>query len=225
MSRSARSMRGRMIVVLAGVLVPLGPRGLRAAVPDGEHEARKHHQTAEARFRAGLFAEALAEYQAGYQVLPLPGFLINIAQCYRRLGDLKMASGAYRRFTAVAPASPLAPQIRALIVEMDKRAIDFDNARQSGVAPGHGNDDEVMPFAVFLNPPGTDDRESDGDQPPPPLIAQPAPAVEAAQRGTTRWWLWGPIGAAVVGGAVAAIILSTGGGAAAQEGSLATLRR
>ena len=219
-------MRGRLILVLALTLLPLSRRDLRAAVLEGEHEARKHHQAAEARFRAGLFAEALAEYQAGYQVMPLPGFLINIAQCYRRLGDLKMASGTYRKFTVVAPNSSLTPRIKALIVEIDKRAVDFESARRNGTVPAgverDDDTDQAMPYAVFLNPPANADED-----PAPPLLAKTTLASQPEpRRGSgTRWWLWGPIGVAVVGAAVAAIILSTGGSTATQEGSLATLRR
>ncbi|HVR64342.1 MAG TPA: tetratricopeptide repeat protein [Polyangia bacterium] len=207
------------------VALPLGQQSLFAAVITGEREARRHHQIAEARFRAGLFAEALAEYQAGYQVMPLPGFLINIAQCYRRLGDLRMASGTYRKFTVVAPDSPLTPQIKALIVEIDTRAVDFENARQNGNVPaGEWNDnaDQVMPYAVFLNPPA-----NESDDPAPALLTKTAPVTERQPSGAsgTRWWLWSSIGAAVVGAAIVAIVLSTGGSTATQEGSLATLRR
>ena len=227
MSRAARGDRVTrgLILVLAFLALPVGQRSLGAAVAEGEREARKHHQTAEERFRAGLFAEALAEYQAGYQVLPLPGFLINIAQCYRRLGDLRMASGTYRKFTEVAPDSPLTPQIRTLIVEIDRREVDFENARQNGtavVAAKHDDGDQAMPYAVFLNPPATAEEE-----PAPALLTRTAPLSEPEPRpgSGTRWWLWGSVGAVVVAAAVAAILLSAGGSTATQEGSLATLRR
>jgi tetratricopeptide (TPR) repeat protein len=222
-------MKRGLVFVLAFipavVALPPGQRNLRAAVP-GEREARNHHRTAEARFHAGLFAEALAEYQAGYQAMPLPGFLINIAQCYRRLGDLRLASGTYRKFTVVAPDSPLTPQIKALIAEIDRREVDFENARRNGTVPADGEQDQdidqVMPYAVFVNPPATAEEE-----PAPALLARTPPASEREPRGesATRWWLWGSIGAAVVCATVAAIILSTGGSTATQEGSLATLRR
>ena len=161
-------MKRGLVFVLAFipalVALPPGPRSLRAAVP-GEREARNHHRIAQARFHAGLFAEALAEYQAGYQAMPLPGFLINIAQCYRRLGDLRLASGTYRKFTVVAPDSPLTPQIKALIVEIDTRAVDFENARQNGSVPaGEWNDvGQAMPEVVLGHNPcraGVDDREA-----------------------------------------------------------------
>ena len=227
MSRAARDDRVRrgLILVMVFLALPLGQRSPRAAVLEGEREARKHHQIAEERFRAGLFAEALAEYQAGYQVLPLPGFLINIAQCYRRLGDLRMASGTYRKFTEVAPDSPLTPQIKTLIVEIDKREVDFENARQNGTVVAtakHDDGDQAMPYAVFLNPPATLEED-----PAPALLARTAPLSEPEPRAGSRkrWWLWGSVGAVVVGAAVVAILLSTGGSTATQEGSLATLRR
>jgi len=78
-------------VMTAAVLLP---SLAAAATSEAEREARTHFQAGEARFKAGAFDEALAEYQKGYEAKPLPGFLVNIAQCQRRLGDLKSARAA-----------------------------------------------------------------------------------------------------------------------------------
>src|SRR5262249_3631246 len=90
-----------------------------AAPSEKEREARSHFQAGEARFKAGAFDEALAEYQAGYDAKPLPGFLVNIAQCQRRLRDLKAARVTQQKFVLVAPDSPLVPQVRSMIAEID----------------------------------------------------------------------------------------------------------
>ena len=81
----------RAAAIGAVVVVALLSGRARAASPEAEKEARAHFQAGEARFKAGAFDEALAEYQQGYDAKPLPGFLVNIAQCQRRLGDLKRA--------------------------------------------------------------------------------------------------------------------------------------
>ena len=110
----------RAAIVSAGIAVALlvaSPVG--AATAEAERKARAHFQAGEARFKAGAFDDALAEYQAGDDVLPLPGFLINVAQCQRRLGDLKTARATYQKFVLVAPDSPLLPQVRSMIAEID----------------------------------------------------------------------------------------------------------
>src|SRR5262245_65334313 len=101
------------------VLAAAAPAREAAAASEKEREARSHFQAGEAHFKAGAFDEALAAYQAGYDAKPLPGFLVNIAQCQRRLGDLKGARATYQKFVLVAPDSPLLPQVRSMIVEID----------------------------------------------------------------------------------------------------------
>src|SRR5215471_18945916 len=106
-------------IVTAGLLASLVSARAAAAPSEKEREARAHFQAGEARFKAGAFDDALAEYQAGYDAKPLPGFLVNIAQCQRRLGDLKTARVTYQKFILVAPDSPLVPQVRSMIAEID----------------------------------------------------------------------------------------------------------
>jgi tetratricopeptide (TPR) repeat protein len=200
----------RAATVLAALAVLAGSSA-RAATPEAEKEARARFQAGETHFQAGAFDEALAEYQKGYAAKPLPGFLVNIAQCQRRLGDLKGARATYQKFVLVAPDSPLVPNVRSMMAEIDnllekeaeKPAADGDAAAKPEPA--------VAPAAPAVTA-------------APVLVATPAPAP-APEPTHHRWWLWGAIGAVVVGGAVAAIALSTGGTDTIHDGSLATLRR
>jgi len=181
----------------------------RAASPEAEKEARAHFQAGEAHFKASAFDEALAEYQQGYDAKPLPGFLVNIAQCQRRLGDLKKARSTYQKFVLVAPDSPLVPQVRSMIAEID--GLLEKEPEKSAAEP----DADAKP-AVAMPAPAA-----------PVLVASasaPAPAASTEPR-RRRWWLWGAVGAVVVGGAVTAVVLSTGGTTTIHDGSLATLRR
>ena len=184
-----------------------------AATPETERTARAHFQAGEAKFKAGAFDEALAEYQAGYDVLPLPGFLINVAQCQRRLSDLKTARATYQKFVLVAPDSPLLPQVRSMIAEIDGLLAKPEDDKP----PAAEADDNAKPASTLT-------VAAPAETPAPVLVAKASdPAPEAAPR--RRWWLWGAIGAVVVGGAVTAVVLSTGGTTTIHDGSLATLRR
>jgi len=205
-------------VALAVVLA--STRLAAAATPDAAREARVAFQAGEAHFKAGAFDEALAKYRAGYEAKPLPGFLINIAQCQRRLGDLKGARVTYGKFVLVAPDSPLVPQAKAMIAELDRLLSEEEETIDSGTLGGFqtsreelGRAEPVLPHAIA-----------------PVQIAKapntPAPApAPASESGRTRWWLWGAIGAAVIGGTVAAFALSGGETTIVDQGSLGTLRR
>src|SRR4029079_12234727 len=118
-SAAERKAVTRAAAIAAMVVAVLLSGAARAASPEAEKEARAHFQAGEARFKAGAFDEALAEDQKGYAAKPLPGFLVNIAQCQRRLGDLKAARATYQKFVLVAPDSPLIPQVRSMIAEID----------------------------------------------------------------------------------------------------------
>jgi tetratricopeptide (TPR) repeat protein len=202
------------------LLVSLKVPTAHAASAEAERESRRHFQLAETRFRAGLFAEALAEYQSGYDVLPLPGFLVNMAQCYRRMGDLKKARALYSKFLLVAPDSPLVPQVQDLIKELDKLLADLDD-EQPAAAP-------IAPPAVVAEPPPA------APPPPPPTpsaqaaatLTATAPPPAAKSESHTRWWLWGTIGAVVAAGAATAFVLASSRGVdTIQTGSLGALRR
>jgi tetratricopeptide (TPR) repeat protein len=211
-----------LVVLLSVALVRLPPA--QAASAEAERESRKHFQIAETRFRAGQFADALAEYQAGYDVLPLPGFLINMAQCQRRMGDLKKARALYSKFLLVAPDSPLVPQVQDLIKELDKLLADLDDEKPAAAQAEPAAPPATTPEPAVLAP----------NPPPPPtpsaqaaatLTVTSSPPPAAHSESHTRWWLWGTIGAVVAAGAATAFVLASRGTDTIQTGSLGVLRR
>lgn len=188
-------------------------------------EARRRFADAEVDYKAGRYAEALVEYQAGYAAKPLPGFLVNIAQCQRRLGDLKAARATYREFVLVAPDSRLVPEVRALIEQLDAVIADLaaggDGASAADVGAGGDVHATELGASAALSP-----------APPPPatapLIAVPDAPEPAAPPPHSRshWWIWGGIAAAAVaGGVVAAVALSSPETTTIHAGSLGTLSR
>jgi tetratricopeptide (TPR) repeat protein len=214
------------VFVMMALLASLRLGADAAAAPsEAQRKARAHFQAGEERFKAGAFAEALAEYQAGYDVLPLPGFLINVAQCQRRLGDLKTARATYQKFVLVAPDSPLVPQAKKMIAEIDGLLADVEKNR----APAAPDEAKPAPAEEAAAPPPPEVTAKPAapaaqETTAPVLVATPAPA-EPEEKPRRRWWLWGALGAVVVGGAVTAIVLSTGGTTTIHDGSLGSLRR
>jgi tetratricopeptide (TPR) repeat protein len=206
-------------VAIAAAMAAAAPSTAQAA-SEAEKEARAHFQAGEARFKAGAFDEALAEYQKGYESKPLPGFLVNIAQCQRRLGDLKAARATYQKFVLVAPDSPLIPQVRSMITEIDGL---LEKEKETGKAPADPNTDaEAKEKSEVVTTTPAAAAPADGA----PVLVDTAPAAAPAPKSSRRWLLWGAIGAVVVGGAATAIVLSSGDSTTTiHDGSLATLRR
>lgn len=230
-------MKAGLVIVCAGACLLLSSPARAAGSDAAARESRRHFQAAEAHFKAGAFDAALADYQAGYDAKPLPGFLINIAQCQRRLGDLKAARATYQKFVMVAPDSPLVPQAKAMVEELDKLLAEIAN-----VQPGKetGDDPQKQKQAPAPVPAPADDEPAaaapvvTAAAPTEPAVATSAPVLvgspsaesEPPAPARRRWWLWGTIGAVVVGGAVTAFVLSSGGTTTTvHDGSLGTLRR
>lgn len=216
---------------LAGALAVLallaGARPAHAEMTAAEREARRHFDDAEVDYRGGRYAEAVAKYQAGYAAMPLPGFLVNIAQCQRRLGDLKTARATYREFVLVAPDSRLVPEVEKLIHQLDGLIADLasggDGAAAAQLGTGTGADvhasDPNAPPPLALAAPGPSTNEA-------ALVASPAPIAAVTPRSHRRWWIWGGVAAAAVAaGVIAGLALSSSGTTTVSSGTLGTLSR
>lgn len=222
-------MIGARVAALVAALVLLGTVGpMAAAAPSAaQREARRHFDDGEAQYKAGHYAEALASYQAGYAAQPLPGFLVNIAQCQRRLGNLKGARASYREFVLVAPDSRLVPEVEELVKQLDDLIADLakggagDSAPEPGAVNPHATNPTAPTLAVAPPPPAAET----------PLVAARAPAApeappSPAKRSHARWWIVsGAALAALAGGVVTVVALSSSSTTTVRAGTLGTLSR
>jgi tetratricopeptide (TPR) repeat protein len=128
---------GLRSVALAALCVLLWPPPVRAEPAAGRQSAADRARTAEARrhfvqgrelLDAGLYAEAIAEFETALSLKPSPELLFNIAQAYRLKGDAKQALETYKRFIELSPKGPIADEARGHIdalttqIEEDERA-------------------------------------------------------------------------------------------------------
>ena len=174
-------------VVLAASAALAGQARAAADGAAGDRPGRVLFEQAEAKFNVGRFEEALVDYQAAYDVEPLPAFLFNIGQCYRNLGNFERAQFFFRRYTALDPRSPNRPAAERLIAEMDRLAGERAGA-PGGADPG---------------PPSLDIRTSAAA--PAAFVAAPGRAAAApAPPVYRRAWFWVAVSAVVVAGGVAA---------------------
>jgi hypothetical protein len=70
--------------------------------------AKTHYEQGQTLYAAGRFAEARAEFLAGFELSKKPAFLFNAAECARLLGDTQIARDGYNRYLQLEPNGRLA---------------------------------------------------------------------------------------------------------------------
>lgn len=121
--RSEPALRAAVTVVIAVALLALAPR-VGAAPAGGESAevkaARQHFKAGEKAFNAGDYSRALLEFEAGYVLVPRPGFLLNMGHTERRLGHPARARELYQRFLEADPESRQRDEVVGLIADIDR---------------------------------------------------------------------------------------------------------
>jgi tetratricopeptide (TPR) repeat protein len=113
----------RLLLAVALALTA-APRAFADKEADERAEGRRHFDAGEQFFQRGDYAHALIDYEAGYRLTRLPGFLINIAHCHRLSGDLRKARAFYRKYLLVAPTSPRKAEVEEIIRKLDQALTD-----------------------------------------------------------------------------------------------------
>jgi tetratricopeptide (TPR) repeat protein len=127
--------------------------------------AVQHYVAGKQLYDAHLFRRALAEFEAGYVASELPGFLINIAQCHRKLGELDDALREYRRYLDYDSTSRAAREVREMVAELETPA--------PAPAPSPSPSTAPSPSLTLVAPP-----------PPPPRAPRPFTYAGVALSGT-----------------------------------------
>ncbi len=240
-----------LIAILAAPSPLMLPRHARAAASASDRHlqavARDHHRRGESLYVAERYAEALAEFRAGFAAMPLPGFLVNIGQCQRRLGDMVAARAAFERFLALAPDSPLAPEVRGLVRELMLTPPPLDASggpvvveplrapappierQQAPSAPASASApaNPLVAGAALSLVADASVREAD---PLAMTVPAPSPRPRAAahqRRSSSNMWLWGGVAMAAAALVSAALVIGASGGGTTtiHDGTLGTLRR
>ncbi|MDB4967645.1 MAG: TonB-dependent receptor [Myxococcales bacterium] len=105
----------------AAVAVWIAVAGPARADSEVETRARGHYEIGLGLYRLGDYRAALKEFAAGYALVPKAGFLLNLGQTYRKLGQLRDARDKYRQFlTAVPAGDPQRPQAEKVLSEIEE---------------------------------------------------------------------------------------------------------
>ena len=122
--------------------------------------------------------------QQAYQAKPLPGFVFNIAQCHRNLGNYERAGFFYRRYLTLERNPARRAQVETLIDEMAAKT------RQGDPPPP---DPRTFPRGDARGAPSPDG----------PLVVNAAPANAPIYR---RWWFWTTLGVLAAGTATIVVL-------------------
>jgi hypothetical protein len=87
---------------------------------DDTAAAREHSQRGDTLYDLQHFAEAAKEYEAAYQLKPIPDLLFNLAQAYRYAGDYNRAIVSFRAFLRRVPHHPAQKEAEARIRDMQR---------------------------------------------------------------------------------------------------------
>ncbi len=95
---------------------PLPPQS-----PAQRRKAAAVHATKGGEFQVlGEFRKAIREFKTAYRLVPKPEYLFDLAQAYRRNGDLKLALDKYELFLSVQRRGKLASKSRKFIKILKK---------------------------------------------------------------------------------------------------------
>lgn len=230
MSSSIRSRSERWwLATLLAALCTLAPGPAVGAelTSEAKAQARVKFSEGNAAYEQGKFREALKFFEAAYELAPLPGFLFNVAQCHRQLGDFSQAASAYRRYLSLSEKEPAnAAMVKDLIAEMDSKARQQTASRTavgksvaSAKATPKDRPEAASAKSAELRDgvkPATAKRPLDirtsrsmaiEQNTLPPAAVPGAPTPEVQQPVTRKWWLWAGVGAAalVAGGVIYAV--------------------
>ncbi|WP_225408681.1 tetratricopeptide repeat protein [Stigmatella hybrida] len=224
--RSRCERQGRLLGLLwmLGLVLPLAAS---AAAPTEEAKTAARAKFAEgnAFYEQGNFRQALSSFDAAYNLVPLPAFLFNVAQCHRQLGSYERAATFYRRYLALSPKEPPnAPLVKDLITEMDSRAQAQAEAqrrterektaakpktdRPKAVAARESNARAAPKQEVTLKE-AERQAVANASKPAvaPAALGKGAAGKEVREPLTHKWWVWAGAGAALLltGGVVYAV--------------------
>ena len=143
------------------VLVVSGATPVRA---DDAQKARELFTQGNTYFDIGQFDKAIDAWQNGYQLKNDPGFLYNIAQAYRTMGDAQKAVFFYKRYLSNSPKARNRAEVEQKIEALQKQLSVQEQAKGLPPPGPFGPDNP----GASGTPPGTE---------PPPAAVSPEVVV------------------------------------------------
>ena len=84
-------------------------------------KAKRLFKKAQKQYRLGRFVRARKLYEKAYELLPLPGFLYNIAQCHRMEKNYERALFFYKSYLSAQTSARNRDMVMALIAKCERQ--------------------------------------------------------------------------------------------------------
>ena len=139
--------------------------------------ARSHFMRGNRLYRESQLDEAIAAYQAGVAIEPVPVFDYNLGQCYRKLGRRADAIRHYERFLERGQPEG---EMRDLVIGFLRQLRD-ELAREAPARPPAKNAPAPSPPAPSPPAPSPPPPSPPAPSPPPPSPPSPSPPPPAAK--------------------------------------------
>jgi tetratricopeptide (TPR) repeat protein len=203
-----------------------------ALADDDKQKAKEHFKLAEQHYKLGRFKDALAEYSKAYELAPLAGFLFNIGQCHRLLGNHERAVFFYEGYLREKPGAKNRKAVLKLIKE-SRKELDRELAEEKRIEEEKRKAEEARRTAEVLKKERDAERERAREKERMLALERERLAALAEARRQEEekgpafyetWWFWtlvGTVVAAAAGGTVYA--LSSSGDTVLPSGNLGTL--
>jgi tetratricopeptide (TPR) repeat protein len=130
--KSSNLVKACGVVLVTAALIAAWPGAARAEDRATE-QARQHYESGTRHYDLGHWDEAIADFEKAYELRPDPNFLYNLAQVYRRKGEIKRALDLYKNYMRKVPNGPLRDEVEEKISALQKQ-ID-EAAAKPAVAP------------------------------------------------------------------------------------------
>jgi tetratricopeptide (TPR) repeat protein len=169
----------RLTIALLGAFLPLLLMSHAAQAQDVKAQAKQHFSAGEARFKAGDYRAAIAEFGAADQLVPSPILSYNIGLCHERLGEDDLAVQRYRDYLVRRPDAANRAQVEDRIAQAEQRLAAKKPAAPAPVAPPATAEGPAAPKPAPPAPPQAEGPAAPGpptEGPAAPSVATPPPA-------------------------------------------------
>ncbi len=166
---------------------------------DREKTARAKFVEGTKAYNLGQFEAALTAYKEAFDLKSHPGFLFNIAQCYRHLGQFATAAFYYRRYRNEAQLSSAdAVVLEELIADVEDKQEELEREGRAQAESARQRDLELA-RAVALKAASEAEAKR---RPQTVVISSPSlPPPPQNDSILKKWWFWTGV-AVVAGGAI-----------------------
>lgn len=180
-----------------------------AFADDNKQAAKKHFKIAEQHHKLGRFKDALREYSKAYELAPLAGFLFNIGQCHRLLGNYERAIFFYEGYLREKPGAKNRKAVLKLIRE-SKKELNKELGGQKRLEGEKRKAEEARRKVELLKKERDVERERTKEQERMLALERDRLAAMAEARRKEQekspafyetWWFWSIVGTAVAAAA------------------------